>query len=83
MGIGHWSLLRGGRLSVVAMGVCKQARNPSFLELMGAKIQNYTCLRQLVSMTWSLFIYWKQKNGDGFTAMAETFRSHSIEQAVH
>jgi hypothetical protein len=53
------------------------------LELVGAKIQNYTCLRQLVSMTWSLFIYWKQKNGDGFTAMAETFRSHSIEQAVH
>jgi hypothetical protein len=44
-------LLRGGRLSVVAMGVCKQARNPSFLEFVGAKIQNYTCLRQLVSMT--------------------------------
>lgn len=51
MGIGHWSLLRGGRLSVVTMGVCKQARNLSFLELVGVKIQNYTCLRQLVSMT--------------------------------
>jgi hypothetical protein len=83
MGIGHWSLLRGGSLSVVAMGVCKQARNPSFLEFVRAKIQNYTCLRQLFSMTWSLFIYWQQKNGDEFTAMAEAFHSHSIEQAVH
>jgi hypothetical protein len=51
MGIGHWSLLRGGRLSVVAMGVCKQAGNLSFLEFLGAKIQNYMCLRQRVSMT--------------------------------
>jgi hypothetical protein len=31
--------------------VRKQARNPSFLEFVRAKFQNYTCPRQLVSMT--------------------------------